>query len=94
MVIEFSHQLEFLLIQKNFDKENHEMMRNSIGSAEVNSKLNILKSELKQYYFTLVGSNKIVEKNLIQKKLNELLHKKGDNTSIETDDEKKLIKKN
>lgn len=78
---------------KNFDKENHEMMRNSIGSAEVNNKLNILKSELKQYYFTLVGSNKIVEKNLIQKKLNELLHKKVNNISIQTDEEEKLIKK-
>ena len=80
---------------QNFDKRNQEMRRNSSGSAEVNNRLNKLKSELLEYYYTLVGTNKKVDKNQILNKLNELLGKKIEqqaNQPEESIEPKKIVK--
>jgi hypothetical protein len=80
---------------KNFDKENQEMKRNSSGSAEVNNRLNKLKSELLEFYYTLLGTNKKIDKEQIFNKLKELLGKKVEKKANQIDEiiePKKIVK--
>ncbi len=78
---------------KNFDKVDQLMKRNSTGSAEINNKLNKLKTEIGEYYFTLLGTNKTVEKELISNKLHELLCKKVEDKLSQLEETEKPKKK-